>query len=574
MVDGDRFDFSDGKWKPIGDIYRYIVFHGFSRTGKPILVLKGRQVGMTVGAISTECYATTSGEYGNIDGETVPIRLVHALPTLVDRNKFSKEKLAPILDHSVDNFLLTKLTGSSATGIKDTQSYKQFEFGTLKVESVGRNAVRLQGSTYDGIFFDEVQRMFQNDINNALKTLTHAKYGPPTEGIQVYFGTPLNRGSHFNTMWDMSEQHYFNFRCIDCEEFFPLYTVGCKDEWKKIWIEGYTIKCPHCGILMDKREGASKNGKWLSVTENPDDKKYIGFHINQMLIPIFTKEAILKGEPNAKNLDASERDWYNEILGEFYSGYGATLTRDDIYNHCRDDSRAFAKFIKRDNGKRVYMGIDWGGKIDTDNASTGQSYSTLVVISVTNGHILDVEYAFKFKSQKFQYKMEIIEEMYRRYNVDYTVADVGYGQDICDELQRKFGASFLSANASGNQLDPIKYKKDLWQIGYNKDIMIEKVFEMCKRGQIKFPWKSFEKIDWLIDHCTSMESEDRVVNGVSKKKYVKGNGPNDGLMSLMYAMMAREFDRTNAFTIDTRIKDSNKYNRKVSAISAYLPGIK
>ena len=44
------------------------------------------------------------------------------------------------------------------------------------------------------------------------------------------------------------------------------------------------------------------------------------------------------------------------------------------------------------------------------------------------------------------------------------------------------------------------------------------------------------------------------VKAISKKagwlkKYIKGSGPNDGLMALMYAYMAYKFDLTKGFTI-------------------------
>ena len=95
-------------------------------------------------------------------------------------------------------------------------------------------------------------------------------------------------------------------------------------------------------------------------------------------------------------------------------------------------------------------------------------------------------------------------------------------------------------------------------VSYNKDLMIEELFDSMKKGKVRFPWQSYEHIEWLIDHCTSMELQQRVVSGQPVKKYIKGSVPNDGLMALMYAYMAYKFDLTKGFTIRPGISDSGE----------------
>ena len=90
----------------------------------------------------------------------------------------------------------------------------------------------------------------------------------------------------------------------------------------------------------------------------------------------------------------------------------------------------------------------------------------------------------------------------------------------------------------------------LCSIGIKKGIFGHAfLFDLFRKGKVRFPWKSYEYFEWLIDHCTSMESKQRVVGGQPIKTFVKGSGPNDGLMSLMYAYMAYKFDITQGFTI-------------------------
>ena len=99
----------------------------------------------------------------------------------------------------------------------------------------------------------------------------------------------------------------------------------------------------------------------------------------------------------------------------------------------------------------------------------------------------------------------------------------------------------------------------------NKDLLIEELFDLLRKGKIRFPWKSYEHIEWLIDHCTSMESKIRVSGGQPLKTFVKGSSPNDGLMALMYAYMAYKFDLTKGFTIKPGLERKSEYPKATLA---------
>ena len=90
-----------------------------------------------------------------------------------------------------------------------------------------------------------------------------------------------------------------------------------------------------------------------------------------------------------------------------------------------------------------------------------------------------------------------------------------------------------------------------------------------KKGKVKFPWKSYEQIQWLIEHCCSMEKEIRTQQGRITTRFVKGTGPNDGLMALMYAYLAFKFYQTKGFNI----KPHRLTGKSDSPVIAYLPGV-
>lgn len=541
-LDGDEFRIIGNGWKFMADMYRYIGLQATQKTGKPIVIKKGRQVGATMMAGALDIFFTNSDLYKNM-------RILHAFPALHFVKRFSQDKLEGLIRHSKNNFIeKNKLKSSNAA---DNLTMKQFVNGTLWIDSVGDDADRIRGMTVDGIFFDECQDMLGKSIGNATKILTAAKYGPTGEGVQVYFGTPKENNSYFSSMWDISDQRYYHLGCKSCNQTYPFYLPESK-EWMNIWVSGYIIKCPLCSCEQTKID-AIERGKWVA-SKNSENSKYVGFHLNQLYIPYFSKENILNLIPENNPLQ-TERVYKNEVLGEFYSGAGMPISRAEIYEKCRDSDRAMSKQITP-RERTCYLGVDWGGKDDASDSKVGQSYSCVVILSALPNGTLQVEHAHKLKRQDFDYKKETIHEMYKRFGVKLGVSDWFFGQDVVHDLQKNYGSKFLGAQGSGNLLKPLKYREDELIVSYNKDLVVDEIFDAFRKGKIRFPWKSFEYVEWLIDHCTSMESSIKIVGGQPVKTYIKGTTPNDGLMALMYAYMAYKFDLTKGFTIKPGINDS------------------
>lgn len=540
-LDGREFKVIGNGWKFMADIYRYVGLQATQRTGKPVVFRKGRQVGATMMAGALDLYFTNSGLF--IDP---PIRVLHAFPSLAQVKKFSQDKLEGMIRTAKNDVINKgKLSGGNAV---DNLTMKQFKHGTLWVDSIGDDGDRVRGMTIDVLAVDEVQDALGKAIGNATKTLTAAKYGSIGNGVQLYFGTPKDNNSYFSRMWDSSDQRFFHLGCKNCGETYPFYLSG-DDRWKEIWVEGHTIQCPLCSTRQTKIE-AVELGKW--VPSRPSEEcKFVGFHINQLYIPYFTKENIINLMPENNTLQ-TERLYQNEVLGEFYSGAGLPITKEEIYSLCRDSERSFARTINAKD-KNVYLGADWGGKDDKDSkdgeGNVGQSYSCVVVLSSQPDGTLLIEHAHKLKKQGSDYRKETINEMYKRFGIKQGVADFFFGQSEVRDLTAIYGGKFLGAQGSGSLIAPLKFREDELIIGYNKDMMVQEVFDLFRAGKIRFPWKSFEYIEWLIDHCTSMESSIKTVGGQPMKTYSKGTTPNDGLMALMYAVMAYKFDITNKFTI-------------------------
>lgn len=586
-LDGKPFRIHGNGYKPYADIFRYIGIKALESDAKPIVMVKGRQVGMTTAASALEMYFLCSGLFGKQGRPAV--RIMHAFPQLELAYSYAKTKLNTMISSAIPAERSKKI-GKTQSVIEskldrtiesnNSLQFKQFEGGNhIWVESMGLTGDRLRGRTIDIMFIDEAQDCKGIALGNATKILSQAQYGPTGNGVQVYFGTPKQSGTEYYKIWKQSSQQYYYLGCEKCEKFFPLYTPGSND-WEKIWLYGYIVRCTHCGHEQDKRPAAER-GKWIAVNNDPK-AKFVGYHINQLYMPKFTKEHIIAEKPENSPVN-TERAYQNEVLGEFFAGSTAPITPEEIENKCADLGRKFTHTIGINDNRKVYLGCDWGDKVDMDQLAVGdekrqqgQSYSCLVVLVADGPHILSIDFATRLKKNDPESKKEIVEEMFRRYSIQLAVGDIGYAGDLTHTLQKEFGDKFLASRAVDQVKNHIKFSTDIFpkEIAFDRNYHIEELYGIMKEGKVRFPFGDYEKVNWLINHCCSMEikvSADR--NGELRQRYVKGSTPNDGFMALLNAYLAYKFDITNGFLIKNpnQMQLDPTERKPISAIVAHMP---
>ena len=588
-LDGKPFRINGNGYKPFADIYRYIGVKALERDSKPIIIVKGRQVGATTMAAALECFFMASGSFGILNRQ--PIRVVHCFPFLDLAASYSKAKLSPMIS-GAKQIEKTSKNGKSKSIIEakidkslpsnDSLHFKQFIGGNqLWVESTGINGDRLMGKTCDVFFADEAQKMRKNAIANSTKILSQAQYGKRTKGVQVYFGTPLQSGSAYWENWNRSSQQYYHLGCKQCKEYFPLFTGN--DDWEKIWLYEYIVRCTKCGFEQNKLE-AAENGKWIALNKNPETE-YVGFHINQLYNPMYRKEDIIKEQP-ANSPNNTERAYRNEVLGMFYSGSSAPITPEEIHDKCADHGRKFTKSISITENRKSYAGFDWGDLIDIEpgmvaegesgKKSGGQSYSCGIILTAETPHILSIEFANILKRNDPEYKREVVEQIFRQYSVKLGAGDIGYANDLTYNLQKEHGSRFLATRSCPSVTNHFRFQDSIFpkEIQFEKDYLIKEVYDLMKAGRIRFPFGNYEQIGWLIDHCCSMELKpvtDR--SGEVKLRYVKGSSPNDGFMALLNAYLAYKFDISQGFTVHdpNRLQVDPKERQKILAVLGYMP---
>lgn len=596
-LDGNPFKIYGNGYKPYADIYRQIGINSLKRKNdvKPIVLVKGRQVGATTMAAALEFYFMASGLFGR--GGKPPVRVVHAFPTLIHVHIYAKTKFNPMMKSAKIagqkngrniSIIEKKLDKTSATN--DSLQFKQFEGENfVRIESTGLDADRLRGGTADIMLYDECQDIPKLAIANANKMLTTAKYGKPGKGIQVYFGTPKQRNSEYYKMWNASTQNYYYLGCENCGKHFPLYTPGSND-WENIWIQDFMVKCTHCNHIQDKRDAAER-GKWVSTRDaNDPNVKMIGYHINQFYNPIFTKENIDEEKPE-NSLTNTERAWMNEVLGEFFTGDSGPITKEEIIECCGDPDVSMKGKIRPEEKALVFVGFDWGKRNDEEavgkeeaKKTGGQSYSTCVVLKEDGPGRLCIEYATIIKKNDNEYKRNFIHEIMRKYSIIQAVGDYGFAHELTEDMHREYNDRFLGCELVSKINGFVKFQDDSFPhlIKAQREYYIEEVFNIMKRGMIRFPLggprgpnSGFEKIAWLIDHCSSMEIKTtfNIVNEPTRR-YIKGSSPNDGMMALVNAYIAYKYYKTNGFS-DNKKGVLDKQNQKsILATIAHCPRIR
>jgi len=398
-------------------------------------------------------------------------------------------------------------------------------------------------------------------ISNATKMLNASKYGRVGDGVQVYFGTPKRKGSDYYKMWIASSQQYFYLGCEKCKQHFPLYTPE-SDEWEKIWLYGFIVKCAHCGHEQDKRPAAER-GKWVA-SRKPDEYSIVGFHINQLYMPDFTKEKILSEKPGTHPI-ATERSYRNEVLGEFYQGDSSPITPEEIRDLCGDVERKMRASIAVEEDLLVTLGIDYGLKSDleqlADNTKStqGQSFSTAVILVTKGPQLLSIEFCTKFKRNDEESKRALIDQLMRQYSVKLAIGDIGFSQEFSEKLHTAYGDRYLVSRAHNTVNGHIKYNKEIFpkEIIFQKNFYYAELIEQLRGGKIRFPLGDYEKIAWLTQHCSNNEIKPSISRGGDPTIHYVKSGPNDGFAALLNAYIAYKFVITNGLTSNNPFANQN-----------------
>jgi phage terminase large subunit GpA-like protein len=492
------------------DLYRYACV-GARKEGKPMVIVKGRQVEFTEAALNISLYYMK-----NFSNFTV----LHAFPRKEQVSRYSRERLQFALkDSQLDENKKPKLMSlkSHEPGAADTISAVAFNNqNTYYMFSAWGDGDALRGIPADMLSRDEFQDWSESSIANTASCLDASDYK-----IEFSFGTPKSAGAPFEKLWLSSDMRYYHLKCTSCGHLFKI----TLDNYKY----GFMVECTKCHHLQDKRI-AMVGGQWIPTKDSKRCDR-TGFHVSQLLSPRITREQI-----NLRQAEYSDARFKNEVLGEFYSGAGRPLDEATVVARCAEPYKDldFSPVIFAP--RETYMGLDWGGRNDQKDKG---AYTVMTMLSKQSDQYF-IEYSERITTPDLEKQVKYIADMARNYNSVSIVADIGFGQYQVQALQKIFKNRVKSCFYATNIKNKMKYDKETWQLAIDRNAFLEELIDLVQRGRIAFPWKKPEKLDWFIRQIcnTELRYAERTGNIVRVYEKADHSFPNDALHSLNYAYLA------------------------------------
>lgn len=529
----------------------------YSNKAKPMVVLKGRQIGMSTATSALMLYYMYAEDHKTFG---------HFFPEVGMARRHSSKTFIEMIE---DSMVVGKLP-KDFLNKRATQSQAQKDFhrsNTIYIEGVSTDARRIRGMSLTGLpVYDEFASTTREAYKNSLETAANSHFGYVDNNKQIphiVFGTPESEGSLFENIWDMSDKREYHLKCTHCGMYFPLfYEVKSRDDVFTNLKHGTLVACMDregrgCGGIMDKKDKAMQEGKWMSsLTEEQkqrnkdkfgDTHNFVGFYVPQFLSGEITRESI-----DHKRQNDPPRVFANEVLGKFYSNVEDALTPAQVLHYTA---------TKPNTGdwdlptaildKKTFMGIDWGGRASGEEDNGMGSYTVVTILSLLPTGQLKLEHASRLNTTDIDDQLKQIRDLVKRFNVCKIIADRGYGEAQRQRLTQTYGDLFTACLWSSNMKKAQVYAKDVNLITADKHVLHENFFDQLRQYKFCFPnsQKAEEELEWMREHITNVEVVNVEVSGMIKKTYQKKRGKEtDGLASLIYAYTAFQFVKTAAFT--------------------------
>lgn len=529
-VKGYPFKIIDTGRDYLQGIFEYILFEAIKKTGKPLVVVKGRQVEFTETMLNVCLYILY--HYNNIT-------ILYSFPTADQVRRFSRDRFSGAIRESQGGSLKDMIIPGGSQNVH----HKQFSGNTqIFMYSAWGQADTLRGITCDVMVKDEVQDWSTEGVQNTKECMAQSLYK-----LDLSIGTPKSEGTYYHEIWENSDQRYYHAKCIHCPEYFKITLNVCK--------RGTIVECPKCHQEQEKKD-AIKDGIWIpeqteivaknGKTEEPD---YVGFHVSQLMHPNITIEEIYQ-----KRKEYGERKWRNEVLGEFTGSMDRPLSPQDIVNMINDNGWnkpewAFPPTIAPP--EETIMGIDWGG--NSKDRPRG-SYTVIVIVKPVIGTVkYQVVFAKRIVHPSHEKQVEEISSLIYKYNCQHVIADVGYGHVQIEMLHKEFGRRISACKYSTNVRNEYNFDPERMSVTVDRDYALEELFQELMKKQWIIPGpkvgiyaSSNEEADdadpddtedtsWLIHHLCNIEIVDVFRNGNTRKSFQRTLKPCDGLHALNYA---------------------------------------
>ncbi len=250
--------------------------------------------------------------------------------------EFSKGKVDPIIDENYE---------AIGKYLTDTKTANIIRLGqsTLYLRGM-RSSIELKSISVDAVFFDELDEAPPNQMDKALKRLSHSE-----QGESFFLSNPTLPDYGIDRLYQQTDQKHWLLKCPSCnhytcmEESFP----DCLLELPTGEVIRACVKC--------KAELNPSKGEWVAKKPQITDKR--GRSYSQLFSHFVKPKDILNDFRTTSNL----KDFYNLTIGVAYVEATNRLSIQEVLSLCGSDGIADSdpgpSFMGTDQGKDLHVVI-------------------------------------------------------------------------------------------------------------------------------------------------------------------------------------------------------------------------
>lgn len=313
-----------GRWRTSKAPYQKEIMDAITDISiKKVVIMSAAQVGKTDAMVLNPI-----GYYIHYDPS--PIMVIQ--PTIDTAEKFSKEKLSPMLRETP---VLAERVNDKSRSSGNTILQKIFPGGFVTI--AGANSpTGLRSHTVRILLADEIDA-YPASAGSEGDPLLLASERQTTywNKKQVDISTPTIKGaSRIEIEYEHSSKGEWNTPCPCCGELQPL--IWANIVYDKNDLSEIQYVCEKCGVISSEAEWKEKLIDGCFIHEDPENPVK-GFHLNALASPLTTwreivEKFIVANEEVQKGNVELMKVWTNVKMGETWEEDGETIEDDVLFN--------------------------------------------------------------------------------------------------------------------------------------------------------------------------------------------------------------------------------------------------
>jgi len=324
-------------------------------------------------------------------------------------------------------------------------------------------------------------------------------------------------------------------------------------------------------------------GRWVSKT--PQHTEYHGYWLPQTMfphIPLSIEDAKLlykiapKFSVEYHRLHDPQSIFTTHVMGDFHKARRRPITREMVLS-CMEPYRNLhllsAKEVidlktKHGNDITVAMGIDWG------SGPSASLTAVCILVHWVKANRFQIAWLERRPQENQLDQTSYMIDLYKSYNCDIGIADLGYGQIQVRQMQDEITEGFFGCSSTSAEAKPFQFHETVTdehgetvsRITIDKTAAIQEFIDMVERRmqkdddpksmvtQFMIPWEKEYETEFLINDMTAITRkdlapiEDIEVTDKRSRPRKEFNHPKDTVMAIIYARQGAGYFNDSKWT--------------------------